>query len=163
MNKKETKVFILAIVFLAIDLMTKSLVLKAGNVLYKKTIIKDFFSLHFTKNTGAAFSFLTGYSWIFVIIAFIFLFIIIRFFIYQKNLKQIEVFAYSLLLGGVMGNLIDRIINGYVIDFLSFKIFDYYFPIFNLADTFIVIGAGLLIIDIVRGSINENRSKKWFW
>ena len=54
--------------------------------------------------------------------------------------------GYSFIIGGAIGNLIDRIMYGYVVDFLDFKIFGYNYPIFNLADTFIVVGMFILII-----------------
>ena len=70
--------------------------------------------------------------------------------------------GYSFILGGAVGNLIDRIMYGYVIDFLDFKIFGYDYPIFNLADTFIVVGVFILIVSSFRevGDKNEVGSKK---
>ena len=59
--------------------------------------------------------------------------------------------AFGLLMGGIIGNLIDRLFLGYVRDFLAFRIFNYNYPVFNLADTFIVVGVILLIIAIIKG------------
>ena len=71
-----------------------------------------------------------------------------------------NIFAFSLLIGGIIGNLIDRVIYGYVIDFLDFNIFGYDAPIFNIADTCIWIGAFLLFYAIMkREDINEIDSK----
>lgn len=65
----------------------------------------------------------------------------------QTNPNKLAILSHGLLLGGIIGNLIDRIIYGYVIDYLDFMIFNYNFPIFNLADTFIVIGCIILVIN----------------
>ena len=72
---------------------------------------------------------------------------------------EIVLVAYSLVIGGSLGNLIDRIIRGHVIDFIDVKIFGCNFPIFNIADTFIVIGVFLLIIIALRKEhSNDNRN-----
>ena len=68
-----------------------------------------------------------------------------------------SLFSISLLIGGIFGNLIDRIIYGSVTDFLSFRFGSYYFPVFNIADTFICIGTFLLIILIIRGDLSGNK------
>ena len=65
-----------------------------------------------------------------------------------------------MITGGILGNLLDRIVYNYVIDFLDFKIFGYDFPVFNFADCFIVIGVTLLLIKSIKESINEYRSKR---
>ena len=63
-------------------------------------------------------------------------------------------------MGGVIGNLIDRIVHHYVIDFLSFHFFSYYFPIFNIADIFIVIGFLLIVLEEVLGKYDENSCRR---
>jgi signal peptidase II len=70
--------------------------------------------------------------------------------------------AFGLIIGGIVGNLIDRIFLGYVRDFLSIQIINYYYPVFNLADSFIVIGVVLLIIAIFKGEDQyaKNKSRK---
>ena len=72
-----------------------------------------------------------------------------------------NIFTYSMLIGGILGNLIDRIIRGYVIDYLDFNIIGYNFPIFNLADIAIVISAFLLIINMSRGDKNAKNKNRW--
>ena len=135
------KLTIFSFIFFVIDQLSKILII--NNVALNKSIniIPNFFSLTYVRNEGAAFSLLDGAVWFFIIIAFIFLYLI-----KDKNLSKFEIITYSLLIGGILGNLIDRIIYGYVIDFLSFIIFGYNFAIFNFADTFIVISVVLLII-----------------
>ena len=76
----------------------------------------------------------------------------------KNNINKIGTISYGLLLGGILGNLFDRIFYGYVIDYLDFRIFNFNFAIFNLADMAIVIGAILLIV--FEGSGNEGRKNK---
>lgn len=113
-------------------------------------IIPNFFYLTYAHNDGAAFSILTGKRIFLILVAVIILFIIIRYLQKNKVESKIEKLAFSLVLGGSIGNLIDRLIRGYVIDFIDIKIFTYNYPIFNLADSFIVIGVFLLFISIYR-------------
>ena len=93
-------------------------------------------------------------------IAIIALFIIYKFFIKDTILTKMNIFTYSMLIGGILGNLIDRIIRGYVIDYLDFNIIGYNFPIFNLADIAIVISAFLLIINMSRGDKNAKNKNR---
>lgn len=155
----KKKIYLFAAVFLAIDVIAKALVVKAGNVMLQRVIIPNFFYITLTKNTGAAFSFLTGYTWVFIVIAIAALIYIDRAFL-KDNLNKLQILSYSLLIGGIFGNLVDRLCFGYVIDFLHFRIFGYDFPIFNFADIFIVVGAVLLGITLIRSGIDENRSKR---
>lgn len=117
-------------------------------------IINNFFYIDLTTNTGAAFSIFSGWSFLFILIAIGVLFYIDRFIV-----TDISHFLYiSPIIGGIIGNLFDRVAYGKVIDFLSFKIGSYYFPIFNLADTFICVGVFLLITDYIRSDKNGNKS-----
>ena len=105
------------------------------------------FNLVLAHNTGAAFSFLNDAGgiqrWLFSIIAIIASAWII--WLLRKHAAQtLFAFALSMILGGALGNLIDRLANGYVVDFLSFHWNQYYFPAFNLADSAITCGAALL-------------------
>lgn len=139
------KTILISILILLLDIITKQLVIT--NLLEHQsiTIINNFFSITYAKNTGVAFSFLEGYLPLVILITSI---IIISILIYiKKNTpNKYESICYGLILGGALGNLLDRIIYGYVIDFLDFTIFNYNYPIFNIADTFIVIGILILII-----------------
>ena len=109
-------------------------------------LIPDFFYLTYTHNDGAAWSILSGKTFLLIIISF-FVIIGLIYFVYKnKPTDKITAIGYILLLGGAIGNLIDRMIYGYVIDYLDFYIFNYHFPIFNLADSCIVIGVILYLI-----------------
>lgn len=141
--------FLTTIIFL-IDQISKVLIIKSFRVRASLPIIKDFFYLTYTHNTGAAFSILTGRRLFLIITTFIVIMFIIYYLMKNKITSKLELVSFSLIIGGSLGNLFDRIIRGYVVDFLDFRIFSYNFPIFNLADTFIVIGVLLLIINMAR-------------
>ena len=143
------KLFIFSMIFLFIDQLTKGLINIYMNV-NESIKIFDFLSLTYVHNTGAAFSMLSGARWLFIILGIIALNIIYIFFIRDKNLSNFEIVTYALLLSGIIGNLIDRILYGYVIDFIDVTIFD--FAIFNLADSFIVISVILLLLGVKKWS-----------
>ena len=99
------------------------------------------FFLKYMQNTGASFSILRGYTWFFI--AFAVIVLIVIFYLYPR--MHIKYRPYiGLIIGGTIGNLIDRVYLGYVIDFIDFKIW----PVFNIADTAVCIGAAFLIIYI---------------
>ncbi len=141
------KVYIFALISLIIDQIVKILV--SNYLILGQTIkiINNFFYLTYVQNKGAAFSILIGYRYILIIITFIFLYYLHKCIKKQKSFNKLEIISYGLLFGGIIGNLIDRIIYGYVIDYFDFMIFNYNFPIFNLADSFIVIGCIILVIN----------------
>lgn len=153
------KIILISIITLIIDIITKQLILNLMIEHQSIPIINKFFSITFAKNTGVAFSFLEGKIPLIIMMTTIVIFIILKY-IKSTNPNKIESICYGLVLGGAIGNLIDRIIYGYVIDFLDFNIFGYSFPIFNLADTFIVIGITLLIIINMVESRNQNEVNK---
>lgn len=151
----KKKVFIFSLIIIAIDFIIKRIVL---NYVTNICIIPNFFYLTLAKNTGAAFSLLENKIIFFIIIAFIVIYYIFKYSI-KEDIDKLEQVSYILLIGGIIGNLIDRVIYGYVVDYLRFIIFSYNFPIFNLADICITIGTIFLIISIFRKEKNnENRS-----
>ena len=153
---KNIKVYIIGVISLIIDILSKVVIVSKLDLNTSKVIIKDFFSLTYIKNTGGAWGILKDNVIILIIITIIFLGIFISYF--QKNKLNIcEQISYGLVLGGIIGNLLDRIIRGYVVDFLNFNIFGYNYPVFNFADTSIVVGVLILIIYYIRGIINERR------
>lgn len=114
-------------------------------------IIKNFFYLVFVKNTGAAFSSFEGMNILFILVALCAL-IFIVYYIKKKNDYNI---GYSLLFGGIIGNLIDRIVYRYVIDFIGFEFGSYSFPIFNIADIAIVIGALFVLLGSDKNEVSS--------
>ena len=141
---------ILSIVFLIIDVVSKLIVSNLMNVHDSIVVIKDFFYITYVRNTGAAWSMFAGKTWLLIIVSLVIIGVIC-FYIYKNKPKtKIEIVGYSLVLGGAIGNFLDRVIYGYVIDFFDFYIFGYNYPIFNVADIFIVIGVLILVICVWR-------------
>lgn len=153
MNKKLKKIYIFSIIFLLIDQIIK-FYLNSTMILNQSIIlIKNFLNITYVYNTGAAFSLLSGNTWLLILIG-IFAVIGFSFYIVKlEHLKDFDIFTYSLLLGGIFGNLFDRIMHGYVIDYISLNIFGYHFPIFNFADMCIVIGTILIFMDTIKGDL----------
>lgn len=152
-------VIIVSIILFIIDQISKILVIKNIDINNSIELIRNFFYLTYTHNEGAAFSILTGQRIFLILIAIAILVIIFNYIRKNKIKNKVETVAFSLIIGGSLGNLIDRIARGYVVDFLDFKIFGYNYPIFNLADTFIVVGVFLLLILTFRKEHNnDNRN-----
>ncbi|MGM9879181.1 MAG: signal peptidase II [Bacilli bacterium] len=153
----KKKIYVMSLIFFLIDFLSKILVICFEDR-FPVTIISNFFILDKVTNEGAAFSLFSGYTFLLVFIS-----VFVLYYINKNIIKDIKSkfgkLGISMLIGGIFGNLFDRVFYGKVIDFLSFKIFGYMFPIFNLADTFICVGVGLLIIEFLRGGKNENKSK----
>ncbi len=146
--KNKNKIYIITLVLIIIDQLIK-IIIKSNMELYQEIkIIKNFFSIMYLKNTGAAFSILENKTILLILFSVCFILIIGKFIKKESdNINKIELISLGMILGGVFGNLIDRIIYKGVIDYLSFKIINYNFPVFNLADICITIGAFILIVD----------------
>lgn len=123
------------------------------------TIIPNFFYLTYTHNYGGAWSIFDNSTLFITIVSFLIIIGIIYYLFKNKVTKKIEIVGYSLLLGGAIGNLIDRIVYGYVIDFLDFYIFKYDFPIFNIADIGMVVGIILLLVSMIL-EVYKNDNKR---
>ena len=147
-------IILITLITLVIDQTSKYLILLNMKEFESIPIINNFFNVTFMKNTGAAFSFLEGNVPLIIIVTSIIIIFILRY-IKITNPKRQEKIFYSLIIGGAFGNLIDRIVHGYVIDFLDFNLFGYNYPVFNIADISIVVG----IFSLVILSIIESRSE----
>lgn len=152
------KIVLISSILFILDQIAKLIVGFCIDLNTSVTVIKDFFYISNVHNYGAAFSVLYGNTIFLIIISLVALFLIYHFMIKDKNLEKFDIVMYSLLIGGIFGNLFDRVIYGYVVDFLDFNIFGYGFPVFNIADICIVISVILLIIESFRGGKNEIRS-----
>ncbi len=147
-SKIQTKLhFItLSIFIVLIDQFTKYLMSEYKNIFVNKDFL--LFKLSFVKNYGAAFNILSG-SRIFLSIISITFSIILIFLILNKNFSNIlDLYSYSLILGGTVGNGLDRLLKGYVIDFINLNIID--FPVFNISDMSINLGLFLIIYSLYK-------------
>ena len=145
----KKKVAIIAVICIFIDFISKLLVINNLEVNTGFNIINSFFSILYVKNTGAAWGMFSNGTMILAILSMIFLYFAIKYIYESKNISKLSIISYGILIGGIIGNLIDRLLRGYVIDFLSFNIFGYNFPVFNIADTFIVISIILIVIESI--------------
>lgn len=156
MNKTSARAvhFLLALVVVLLDRWTKRLVATHIAMYSRIQIIPGFFRLTHTENTGAAFSLFADSPshWkTSLLIAFSLLAMVVVSVLLWKQTRALTVtgIALSLILGGAVGNLWDRMASGRVIDFLLFYIKQYQWPVFNLADSAIVVGASLLVLEIL--------------
>ena len=147
-NKLQTKLyfFLLSIFIVLVDQFTKYLMFYN----HKKFINKDFllFRLDFVKNYGAAFNIFSGNRIFLSLISITFSILLIYLILRKNTLNQFDLFAYSFILGGTVGNGIDRILKGFVIDFINLNIIN--FPVFNIADISINVGFVFLLYRIFK-------------
>lgn len=154
------KILPISLLLIVIDQIVKILVINKMALQQSIIVINNFFNITYVRNTGAAWSILSGNVLLLIMISVLALVTIYYYLIKDKDLNKIDIVSYSMLIGGIIGNLIDRIVHGYVIDYLDFKIFNYNFPIFNIADTLIVISIIIIGISLIVGEYREqNRNK----
>lgn len=150
------RVVIFSLIIFIIDQLVKLAIGFGIDLNTSFVVIKNFFNLSNVHNYGAAFSILYG-NRIFLIIVSIFALVFVYYFMLKnKELSKLDIAIYSLLIGGILGNMFDRIVYGYVVDFFDFHIFGYDFPVFNIADICIVISVFLILCDTIRGYNNGN-------
>ena len=121
-------------------------------------LIKGVFSITFVKNTGASFGVFQGGRWFFIAITLLMMGFIVGYTIKKKEKNKLYLLSASFIVGGGIGNLIDRIITGEVVDFFDFCLIN--FAIFNVADCFIVVGVILMLIYCLLEEIKEKRAKR---
>ena len=139
----------IALAVILLDQFTKTLILGYFQLGDSRTVT-SFFNVVRVHNTGAAFSFLAGASgwqrWFFIGLGFaaaVFIVWMLR----SHGGQRMFSWALSLILGGALGNVVDRMLHGYVVDFIQLHLRGWYFPSFNIADSAITVGAALLILD----------------
>jgi len=138
---------ILILILIGADQVTKWYFLTNRLQFDKFPVIKDFFYLTYVENRGAAFGILQDFRWFFVVLTIAAVGLMIWYFLKARN--KVARLALAFIMSGAVGNFIDRVIRGYVVDFLDFYPFGYDFPVFNAADVFINVGAFLFIVYVV--------------
>ena len=142
--------FLLILILLIADQLTKTIVAQKIPLLSRKSIIPGFFNLTHVRNRGAIFGFFSQSGsqilYIILMLASLAAFcLVVFYFLKTPTSERFMIISLSLILAGALGNLIDRIFRGYVIDFLDFYVRKWHWPSFNVADASITIGAFLLI------------------
>ena len=144
--KNKRIIYTIGMFFMLLDQLIKLIVTKNMTIAQEIKIIPKFFSIYYIENTGAAFSILGNKTIFLVLIGILCLIFLKRYIESLKEISTLKIISLGIMLGGIFGNLFDRLLYKVVIDYLSFDIFGYSFPVFNLADIGITIGSLLLII-----------------
>lgn len=152
MKQRYISIVCFAIIFDQIIKLLVSLTLKQPIV-----IIDNFFSMNYVKNYGVAWSMFNGNSLFIIILSLVGLYLIYLLFEEFKDDKYL-IYPILVFLSGALGNIIDRIFRGYVVDYLDFNIFGYDFPVFNIADIYLVISLTLLLILFARKEYYAKRN-----
>jgi signal peptidase II len=143
----------LAVVVVLLDQLTKSLVSRSFAFGQRRPVIDGFFDLTLVYNKGAAFSFLAGAGgwqrWFFIGIG-VAAALFILWLLWRHGAQRLFALGLALILGGAVGNVIDRVLHGHVVDFVLLHWRELYWPAFNVADSAITVGAALLIVDELR-------------
>jgi signal peptidase II len=145
----------IAAVFVVIDRITKSMVTSKMSLYETVQVIPNVVDFHYIQNQGAAFSILEGHRAVLILIPSVFIVLALFWLLSKKIRDNMMIWGVSLAISGGFGNLIDRIMTGYVTDFIELKFVN--FAIFNIADICAVIGACLLAFAMVREEIASKK------
>ena len=156
--KTRQRIYEVTGILLLIDQFIKYIITNHMKLYDSITIIPKFFKIFYVRNTGAAFSILENQRILLMLISVIMIILIDRFLKKEKNLKSIYIIPFGMIMGGIFGNLMDRILYHEVIDYLSFSFHKYSFPVFNFADMMITIGMIILIWFTIREEKKEKKS-----
>lgn len=156
---KKDNIYIIALIGIIIDQFLKFVVRHNMNILQSIPVIPHFFSLTYINNEGAAWGILGNATILLVAVSMIALFFLQKFIHEEEKWNHSKIISFGLVLSGIVGNLIDRLLYHSVTDYLDFHIFGYNFPIFNFADVTIVVGIFLIIIEEVRSEFYAYRRK----
>ncbi|WP_410515128.1 signal peptidase II [Paenibacillus sp. BR2-3] len=142
--------YLIALIVFLVDQGTKYLIATRLELQQQIPVIGNFFLITSHRNRGAAFGILEGKQWFFFIVTVVVVIGIVWYLNKAKATRKLLPTALGLVLGGALGNFLDRMLAGEVVDFLQFNFGSYTFPIFNVADSCIVIGVALIILDSLR-------------
>ena len=164
MSKKSGLSFLwLSAVAFVVDLLTKYIVVQKFD-LYESVNVLPVFNHTDVSNYGAAFSFLADHSgwqqYFFILLALAISGMLVYFLAKNNAQQKIQNSAYALIIGGALANMVDRAYNGFVVDFFDFYWDIYHYPVFNIADIAICIGAGLLALDAFKNEKKKVQDKQ---
>ena len=151
------------IVTVFLDQLTKYLTVLHLKPIDTLPIIEDVFHLTYVENTGAAFGMMKDARWVFMITSTVAIvgilgYMIHRYYVKKEKMPWMEALSLSLILGGGIGNMIDRTMLGYVVDMIDCRFIN--FAVFNVADSFVCIGAGLMILYLIILTVREYQAEK---
>ena len=161
-KKKQPKDYIIysAIIIIGIllDQLTKWLSVKFLQSVSTVPLINGVLHLTYVENTGAAFGMLKEHRWVFMVISSVAIVAFLAYLYLGHAENNYYAVAMSLIISGGIGNMIDRIALGYVVDFIDFRLID--FAVFNGADSFVCIGAGVLILALIVDLVKEYKNEQ---
>lgn len=161
MQMKKKNIYYLTFGVFLIDQVIKYFIVHNIQLSEVVNIIPNFFYLTYVKNTGGAWSLFNSIPYLLIIVSFLFLIFVNRYILKKQEFSIFEVIYLGFIMGGVLGNLIDRVMVSGVIDYIGLKFGSYYYPIFNFADIFIVAGMLLIILKEFGGEKYEHsRSRR---
>ena len=142
---------VLSVLIIVLDQWTKALIVNSFQ-LYESREILSWFNLVHVRNFGAAFSFLSSEGgwqrWFFTVLTSVISVVLVVWIVRLPAAEKLQRIAFTLVLGGAIGNLIDRVRLGYVVDFIDWHVAEHHWPAFNIADSAICIGVGLLFVQM---------------
>ncbi|EIT85015.1 lipoprotein signal peptidase [Fictibacillus macauensis ZFHKF-1] len=144
--------YLIALLVLAIDQASKWWIVKNMHYGESRTVIENVFYITSHRNRGAAFGILQNQMWFFIIITLVVIAVLVYYMQKQRNGQPLLKIALGLVLGGAIGNFLDRIVRKEVVDFMDIRLGAYHYPIFNIADSALVVGVILLFIYVIMDS-----------
>ncbi len=149
--------FILCVILIMMDRIAKMVAVQVLMPVGVLPAIPGIFEWRYVENTGAAFSFLAGRQTLLIVVTSIALLIVAYLILFRRPKAKMEYIALILIFSGGVGNLIDRIAQGYVVDYICLQFMN--FAVFNLADIFVTVGFAILVVSVVRAELRAKKQK----
>ena len=158
--KKSSIIYLLIITAgIYLDQLSKALVVKHLKPIYDLPLIEGVFHFTYSENRGAAFGILSNDRWVFMLFSSVMIVALSVYLFYPKReANRLFSVGMAMVVSGGIGNMIDRVVLGYVVDFLNIELIN--FAIFNVADSFVCVGAGLMVLSLVLDIIKEAKERK---
>ncbi len=150
--------FLVALAVVFLDQLSKMLTVMFIKPVDTVPLWEDVLHLTYVENRGAAFGMLSDARWVFLLVSTIAIVGLTGFMIWKRPSNKLECVALTFIIGGGIGNMIDRLALGYVVDMIDFRLIN--FAVFNVADSFVCIGVGLLMLYLIRDMVREYRAEK---
>ncbi|MBQ2716039.1 MAG: signal peptidase II [Clostridia bacterium] len=146
---------LIATAVVLLDQITKLWVLGSFELGESRAVIPGILNWTYIQNRGAALGMLADHRWVFMLISALLIVAIVLFILFSKEIGRVAVVVLAMILGGGIGNMIDRFTYGYVVDFIDVKFLPFWKWIFNVADCFVTVGAILLIVMYIVSEIKQ--------
>ncbi len=148
--------FIIALLFIFIDQLSKwlAVIFLQGNGRFG--VIPYLFNVVYVENRGAAWGMFSEHRWVFILLSSVAILALLGYFFLVRPKDRLLLWSLILILAGGIGNMIDRLLLGYVVDFIEFAFVD--FPVFNVADSCVCIGAALLVLYLIISTVKDYKN-----